>query len=275
MIKVNGEVVNIEHFPDGTQRLKCFPKLHKMSDIPFEWIYESDEELVTLMFVVNHLRDKGFSGNFILCLNYVSNGRMDRTHYEEEIFTLKWFCKIINDLKFSKIIILDPHSNVTPALLNNVVVDNGFDYILKAINKIEENSSLILYFPDYSAMKKYTAILPKHFKYVYGNKVRDWDSGKILGIEIVNDFKVDLTNKNILMIDDIIAYGGSMHFGALKLKESGVNKIYAYATHTENSILDKEKGTLIKDLENNTVERLFTTNSLFRGEHEKITVMEV
>ena len=39
--------------------------------------------------------------------------------------------------------------------------------------------------------------------------------------------------------------------------------------------LDKEKGTLIKSLENNTVNRLFTTNSLFNGSHEKITVMEV
>ena len=59
------------------------------------------------------------------------------------------------------------------------------------------------------------------------------------------------------------------------MKKNGVKEIYAYATHTENSILDKEKGTLIKSLENNTVNRLFTTNSLFKGNHEKITVMEV
>ena len=61
----------------------------------------------------------------------------------------------------------------------------------------------------------------------------------------------------------------------LQGKKNGVKEIYAYATHTENSILDKEKGTLIKSLENNTVNRLFTTNSLFKGNHEKITVMEV
>jgi ribose-phosphate pyrophosphokinase len=52
-------------------------------------------------------------------------------------------------------------------------------------------------------------------------------------------------------------------------------KVYAYATHCENSVLDNEKGTLIKDLDNNTVERLFTTDSLFTGKHEKIKVMEV
>ena len=63
------------------------------------------------------------------------------------------------------------------------------------------------------------------------------------------------------------------HYGALKLKELGVDKIYAYASHTENSILDKEKGTLIKLLEDGTVERLFTTSSLFTGKHEKITVL--
>ena len=100
------------------------------------------------------------------------------------------------------------------------------------------------------------------------------NSGNILGLEIRNN-GIDLTDKTILMIDDIIAYGGSLFYSANTLKELGVGKIYAYATHTENSILDKDKGTLIKSLENNTVERLFTTNSLFSGNHEKITVMEV
>ena len=68
---------------------------------------------------------------------------------------------------------------------------------------------------------------------------------------------------------------GMGHILPEALKEAGVGKIYAYATHTENSILDREKGTLIKSLENNTVERLFTTNSLFSGKHDKITVLEV
>ena len=86
---------------------------------------------------------------------------------------------------------------------------------------------------------------------------------------------IDLSGKTILMIDDIISYGGSLFYSAKELKKYNPYKIYAYATHTENSVLDKEKGTLIKALENNTVERLFTTNSLFTGEHEKITVMEV
>lgn len=70
-------------------------------------------------------------------------------------------------------------------------------------------------------------------------------------------------------------HGGSLYYSAKALKECGVGDIYAYATHTENSVLDKDKGTLINLLEDGTVTRLYTTDSLFAGNHEKITVMEV
>ena len=276
MIRVNDKEIVIEHFPDGTQRLNCLPIVHKMSDISFLWKYESDEELITLIYLVDHLRNNGFAGNFILLLYFVPNGRMDRVYCEDEVFTLKYFCNIINSLKFSKVVILDPHSNVTPALIDNVIVYCPTEYIVTVLKWIKEGSTtdVILYFPDYSAMKKYSQMTGK-IPFVYGSKRRDWNTGNILGVDIVNEMNLDLSGKTILMVDDLISYGGSMKYGADKLKELGATEIYAYATHTENSVLDKEKGSLIKALENNTVERLFTTNSLFTGEHEKITVMEV
>ena len=132
---------------------------------------------------------------------------------------------------------------------------------------------MILYFPDEGAAKRYSDMFPK-YKYCYGEKKRDWDTGKILGLDIKSN-GINLSGKTVLMIDDIIAYGGSLYYSANALKDNGVDKIYAFATHTENSILDRERGTLIKSLENSTVERLFTTDSIFTGNHEKITVMEV
>lgn len=128
----------------------------------------------------------------------------------------------------------------------------------------------VLYFPDAGAAKRYSGMVPG-MKYCYGIKHRDWDTGKITGLHVETD-GLDLTGKRILMIDDIIAYGGSMAYGASELKKMGVSDIYAYASHTENSVLDREHGTLIHLLENDAVTRLFTTDSLFRGSHEKITV---
>jgi ribose-phosphate pyrophosphokinase len=77
------------------------------------------------------------------------------------------------------------------------------------------------------------------------------------------------------MIDDIISYGGTFYYSANKLKEEGFGKIYAYSTHTENEMLNEEKGTFIKSLNDGTVERLFTTNSIFNKEHNKIETIKI
>lgn len=307
MIKINGMEVKVEHYPDGTPRMKLDTKRileTTIEDITIRWNYENDSELMYLMFIKQWVDENVYLNDrsIILQLFYVPNARMDRTHNYEEVFTLKYFCKIINSLRFSTVMILDAHSNVTSALLDNCInfipkniIQNVIDEIKKENMSTEEvtnfldikngvvssvetkmffnDSDLILYFPDAGASKRYANMFPE-YKYCFGEKKRDWDTGNILGLDIRTN-GIDLTNKIILMIDDIISYGGSLYYSANALKENGVGKIYAYATHTENSILDKEKGNLIKSLENNTVEKLYTTDSLYSGEHEKIKVMEV
>mgnify|MGYP004509325215 CR=1 FL=1 len=276
MIKINGEVVNINKFPDGTPRINLDVNGLYQSCLEIEWYYESDAELFYLMVIKKHYEN--LVDYLELFLPYIPNARMDRVLNSEEVFTLKYFCEFINWLRFDSVIVLDAHSNVTPALLNNCTNLHPIKYIRNAIDYVCEDKTIseenfALYFPDYSAAKKYSVLIPE-MPYCYGIKNRDWKTGKILGLDVITN-GIDLKQKTVLMIDDIVSYGGSMKYGADRLKELGVDKIFAYATHTENSVLDKNKGTLLKSLENNTVERLFTTDSLFTGSHEKITVMEV
>ncbi len=271
MIKIDGKEVVIEKFPDGTPRIKIDPFIGYEGSVEVTWFYESNDELMYLIFIKKHL-DRHIPNEFIsLFLPYIPNARMDRTKNDDEVFTLKYFCDFINWLNFSTVSVLDAHSDVSVALLNNCYNETPKEFMEYVIKKIGEE--VILYFPDSGAAKRYSELFPD-IQYCYGEKNRDWKTGKILGLTVRTN-GIDLAGKNVLMADDIIAFGGSLHFGAAELKKCGAGRIYAYATHTENSVLDKEKGTLIKDLENNTVERLFTTNSLFSGKHEKITVMEV
>lgn len=291
MIKVNGIEIKNEHFPDGTQRLldiDIFRLTNRYIDkeFIFDWKYENDEELITLIYLVNHLRENIYSiklYDFILNLAYVPNARMDRTKSINEVFTLKHFCKLINDLEFDKVVVWDPHSNVCTALLNNVFSANCMPLINECIDKIEEENfkkrydfnEIIYYYPDAGAAKKYSEII--NGKYIYGEKVRDWKTGEIKGLEIKFDRAQDvhLDNCVILMIDDIISYGGSLYYSTEALKKLNPKKIYAYVTHAENSVLDKEKGKFIKLLEDGSVEKLFTTDSIFTGKHEKIEVLKL
>lgn len=271
MIILNGNEVQVEHFPDGTQRIKLEDRFgQKYNHIT--WKYEKEEELLTLIYITRHLKNMPYIKSIDLIMFYLPNARMDRIHDWDEVFTLKGFADVINWLEFDAVEVLDAHSNVSAALLNKVQVHDPKEYIDEVIEQIGREN-LVLYFPDAGASKKYSGLF-SGIPYCYGEKNRDWSTGKILGLEI-RDNGVDLKGKKVLMIDDIISYGGSLYYSAKALKERGVDKIYAYASHTENSILDKEKGTLIKSLEDGTVEKLFTTDSLFTGKHDKITVMEV
>lgn len=277
MIKVDGKIVEINKFPDGTPRINLnvdeldtyFP-----NGLEFDWKYENDGEMFYLMLIKRHLEEHLPSDTDVeLFLPYVPNARMDRTKNTDEVFTLKYFCDFINSLGFSNVYVLDPHSDVSVALLNRCVALTPEKYVRDVFHGLEVTNNVVLYFPDSGAAKRYSELFPD-ISYCYGEKKREWKTGKILGLDVRTN-GIDLSGKTILMIDDIISYGGSLFYSAEELKKCNPYKIYAYATHTENSVLDKEKGTLIKALENNTVERLFTTNSLFTGEHEKITVMEV
>ena len=277
MIRVSGEIVKINKFPDGTPRINLDVENIKEDEydgrpcILIDWFYENNDEMFYLMLIKKHLERHLTNVDYYLFMPYIPNARMDRVKNDDEVFTLKYFCDFINSLNFSRVYVLDAHSDVSTALLNNCENDNPKDYIKDAIRQISDD--IVLYFPDAGAAKRYSDLFPE-IMYCYGEKKRDWKSGKILGLDIRSN-GIDLNGKTVLMIDDIIAYGGSLFYSANALKEVSVDKIYAYATHTENSILDREKGTLIKSLENNTVERLFTTNSLFSGKHDKITVLEV
>lgn len=274
MIKINGKKVDVEHFLDGTQRMtKLEMPNNEQEDLVFDWHYESDEELLTLYYLVNHMRANGYNGKYVLEMPYVINGRMDRVKSRSEVFTLKWSSQLINSMHFDRVLILDPHSNVTPALIDNVSVGYPAKFVYEAITKIGKDN-LVLYYPDSGAQKKYHEIFPD-MPFCYGKKDRDWNTGKIKGVIIENEMNIDFTGKTILMVDDIIAYGGTMFYGAHKLKEIGVGKIYAYATHTELSVLDEKEGKLKKALEGGVVEQLFTTDSIFTGKHEKITVMHI
>ena len=284
MISVNNQIVDVQHFPDGTQLLKApQPKLAETPNGPklqvvFTWKYENDEELVTLMFLSKHYRDNYPYTQQLLVMWYVPNARMDRVKKSDEVFTLKYFCQIINDLGFDMVTVLDPHSNVTPALLNHVDVESPKYVINRVVRDLDFHEKDFIYFPDEGAAKRYGDLFPVKRNVLIGHKRRDWETGKIVGLEISGQEGETFEHGHfggcsVLMIDDIISYGGTLAYSADELKRLGFRHIYAYATHVENSILDEEKGTLLKRLNDDTVERIYTTDSLYNGKHEKIKVL--
>ena len=259
MIKLNNDIIDIDHFPDGTLLLKEEGQWSGGGAHLIEWRFENNEELVALIFLVKHLRSFDSTCKINLALPYLPNARQDRVKNSEDVFTLKYFCEVINWLNFSKVQVLDVHSNVSLALLNNVEQLPLEHHIVSAMNDVafETNDTPVFYFPDEGAMKRYSEHAPG--AYAFGIKKRDWETGKILGINIQNAEAVK--GKDILIIDDICSKGGTFYYSAKALKEAGAANIYLYVTHLEESVFSGDLWTAMRNGE--LINKIYTANPLF------------
>lgn len=266
MILVNGQKIEFTRFPDGTTSFRFDPESENWFDesTAIVWMYDGDHECILLWHLVHHIRSVVGQDAFVqLVMPYIPNARMDRAKKADEVFTLKWFADFINALHFCRVTVFDPHSNVATALINNVCVVQPAWYIGRAISAIGVENLLLCY-PDEGAAKRYSELMPA--EYIFGIKHRDWRTGKIERLELTSTEKVE--GRHVLIVDDICSRGGTFTHTARALKEAGAKDIYLYVSHCENAIFD---GLVLTD---GLIRHVFTTDSIYRGEHENITVIK-
>ena len=261
MITCNGKKIELNHFPDGTLLMKeLAPDTEK---VILTWLFESNEELVGLYFLTKHLQAKGIK-DIELELPYIPNARQDRVKAPEDVFTLKYFAEMINSLGYSKVTVLDPHSYVSEALIDNIEIQSPKKYVERVLREISQEKDVLLFYPDEGAMKRYSAMFD--CPYVFGIKKRDWTTGQIQGLEVSGQTEL-IKESTILIVDDICSRGGTFYHSAKALKELGAKQVYVYISHCENTILEGEL------LQGDLVEKVYTTNSIFTKSHERVKVL--
>ena len=288
MIKVNDTVIDIQHFSDGSQKLVGIHIPERLKGDKYTslfeivWKYENESELVTLIYIVNYIRDIYVRNNYItLQMLWVPNARMDRVESENDVFTLKYFSQIINSLKFNKVIVLDPHSRVTNALIDRVKVVPAEHFIQKAIKEIttkytfeKDFNDYLVCFPDNGAFERYSNLKCfDGFTKIFGKKHRDWETGKIVKLDLNVDEDV-VRGKNVFIVDDMISSGETLYQFIQKLKSYGALQVYIYCSHLENRIMTEPENNLHQLLDAGGIRCIFTTDSLFNQTHPKIQILD-
>lgn len=263
MLKVNGCEIMQGSFPDGTLLVKYAPE-KDCEYAEIDWYYENDRELVTLMYLTKHLNAHGI-GRIKLFMPYIPNARQDRVKSDEDVFTLKYFAQVINSLKFESVTVLDPHSTVSEALIDRLIVRTPKGIVRSVIGEIMQNEGAepFMFYPDEGASKRYSGMVT--LPYAFGIKKRDWKTGKILGLDVSGNIE-EIKGKSVLIVDDICSKGGTFLFSAKKLKELGAEHIYLYISHCEKTILSGELIT------SGLIRKIYTTDSICNFNHELITI---
>lgn len=218
-------------------------------------------DLMLILLAKDTLNNLGFT-NINLMLPYLPYGRQDRRTSIYEPLSIKVFTNLINSAEFSKVIIIDPHSDVTSALLNNCIILDREIYITRSINRIREiysfHGSMKPYIisPDAGAAKKLITTVSNNLRaaeisgFVRCDKVRNLETGQLSGFEV---YAKDLEIKPCIIVDDICDGGGTFLGLATELKKKNAGALYLYVTH---GIFSNGFDTLLEYFN-----RIFTTNS--------------
>lgn len=189
-----------------------------------------------------------------LHLFYVPYARQDRVCVRGEPFSVRVFARLINGLGFAHVIIADPHSDVTPALLDRCTTVSQLDIIGKFeafSNRILQGVTFVA--PDAGSNKKTSALAAYfgHPDFIRADKLRDLATGRIKETVVYCD---DLKGRDVVIADDLIDYGNTFLGLAKVLKAKGAGKVVLYVTHGIFS-----GGT--KHLFEGGIDEIYTTNS--------------
>jgi ribose-phosphate pyrophosphokinase len=213
------------------------------------------QELVTALMVVESIRDRGGKVDDLV-LPYVPGARQDNKKREgDRLLTLLYVTKLIIQTGFRRVLVLDPHSLATTALLDNCVVTTFgpmFDE--------PEWDGVIA--PDLGAVARATDFAVQYELPVYnGLKHRDPATNKLSGFSVSGLQR----GKHYIVVDDICDGGGTFLGLAEKIKEAG-STADLFVTHGLFS-----KGT---DALRKAYRKIYATDSITTL-HEGVTYIKV
>lgn len=265
MIWVNGKEAVTEQYPGGEKRfvvteemLTGQTRFERVAPIQVVTLrYDSDQDLWNLILLKDILNNADSDVPQVLRLKCVPYARMDRPHPGRFDFSLKTFADMLNWLNWDKVLLMDPHSDVSVATIEHSEVVSCMDGLLARVWTDSELNpdATVLCFPDGSAAKRFERFIGKDTAYLVGQKRRNFDTGEIEGMDMMQPPSVELgTATNALIIDDLCSYGGTFVGATEGLATYGIDNVYLAVAHCEESAWAKELPRHIR--------HVYTTDSL-------------
>jgi ribose-phosphate pyrophosphokinase len=226
----------ISKFPDGQQSVTITDYL-QVYPVTIKSRLNSFKDLEVIICATQSLRDLGVK-EIHLYVPYFVGARSDRKFVQGSTNYLKnVICPIINSQNFETVKVIDAHSDVLEACLNNYIKEDNHRLVKFALplidNKDGAQKRVVLVSPDAGAYKKIFDVAQKFGieNVVTAMKHRDIETGRITHTEIPNIDQYGEDHKFVI-VDDICDGGRTFIELAKEIrKHNAISDIYLIVTH--------------------------------------------
>ena len=219
-------------FPAGELHYKIKPddqaginnNVHITTDL------SNSDEIMMLMLISDHFSRWEKHLNLL----YLPYARQDRVTSEIEPFSLKTIARLINSCAFTSVILRDPHSDVTAALIDNVVVLERVEILITMFDShlpmLLRSKNAVIISPDAGAMKANNKVA-KHYEkpHISATKIRDLQMGEITATKVYAD-PSEIIGKDLIVLDDICDGGRTFIELAKVLRPLNPKSLHLYTT---------------------------------------------
>ncbi len=196
------------------------------NDVWVEASMRNSDELIEFCMFIDAIRRKYWDIRIVARFPYLPYARQDRVCHDGEALSIAVIANIINGLNLNSVILVDPHSDVSPALFKNSSI-LGMRDVWKSLYKCScPSDNNVVVAPDAGAYKK-ACMMAEYMgveRVVVANKSRG-EGGKIVS----HTLSENVDGCNVFVFDDIV--DGGQTFINLASLLVGAKRKYLYVTH--------------------------------------------
>ena len=251
-------------FPDGESKITINQIPKKSIVIVVQSTYPPvDSNLLELLSIVSKIQK--FSSKVYAVIPYMGYARQDREFLGGEIVTIGVIGRLLKAAGVKKVLTVDIHSKLALKELK-ISSENvsAMDVLVKHFKKLKLKEPLIVS-PDIGGKEraeKFAKLLKTDF--IALKKHRDRKTGKV---NILSG-KVNVRNRDLILVDDMISTGGSIVKATQFLKKQKCRRVFAACTH---ALLVNDA---TKKIKNAGVSEIISTNTI-PGNSAKVDVSRV
>ncbi len=227
---LNAEFISTELrvFPDGESKITFNEKPGKGTIIVVQSTYPPvDTNLLQALSLIS--KAKKYSQDVIAVVPYLGYARQDREFLPGEIITIETISELFKAAGAKKIIVVDVHSVLGLGLFKIKTLNiSAVSELVNYFKKIKLANPLVIS-PDLGGTeraRKFAKLLGTDF--VALEKQRDRKTGEV---KIKSSNMDQISNRDLIIVDDMISTGGSIIKATQFLKKQKCKRVFVACTH--------------------------------------------
>lgn len=228
--RINVPLLNIEFttFPDGESKIRVIEDVRNKRVIMVQSTYPpTDVHIMQALMLSYKISQDG--GEVYALIPYLGYARQDKEFLKGEVVSLAVIARLLRSVGVKRLITVDIHSSeglgYFPFPAYSV---SAIPAIAKYINEHYNLNTPVVISPDFGASTRAEGLAQLiNSEYIVLSKKRDRLTGEVS----IEDRTLNLEDRDVVIIDDIISTGGSVQKATLLLKKYGARKIITACTH--------------------------------------------